>query len=54
MRKRCAARRGGRGDLLRAGVAIHEFQPTMFHCKVLVVDGCGFRGFDELRHASLT
>jgi cardiolipin synthase len=26
------------GDLLRAGIAIHEFQPTMFHCKVMVVD----------------
>ena len=33
------ASRAGWGDLLRAGVAIHEFQPTMFHCKVLVVDG---------------
>jgi cardiolipin synthase len=26
------------GDLLRAGVEIHEYQPTMFHCKLLVVD----------------
>ena len=26
------------GDLLEAGVEIYEFQPTMFHCKVLVVD----------------
>jgi cardiolipin synthase len=26
------------GDLLRAGVAIHEYQPTMFHCKVMIVD----------------
>ena len=33
------ASRASWGDLLRAGVAIHEFQPTMFHCKVLVVDG---------------
>lgn len=33
------ASRAGWGDLLRAGVAMHEFQPTMFHCKVLVVDG---------------
>ena len=24
--------------LLEAGVAIYEFQPTMFHCKVMVVD----------------
>ncbi|MCW7539735.1 cardiolipin synthase [Aquabacterium sp. A7-Y] len=27
------------GELLAAGVEIAEFQPTMFHCKVLVVDG---------------
>ena len=27
------------GDLLEAGGEIHEFQPTMFHCKVMVVDG---------------
>ncbi|MEO8848894.1 MAG: cardiolipin synthase [Casimicrobiaceae bacterium] len=27
------------GPLLRAGVSIAEYQPTMFHCKVLVVDG---------------
>jgi cardiolipin synthase A/B len=26
------------GDLLRAGAEIHEFMPTLFHCKVLVVD----------------
>jgi cardiolipin synthase len=26
------------GDLLRAGVAIHEYQPTMYHCKVMIVD----------------
>ncbi len=26
------------GPLLRAGVEIHEYQPTMFHCKVMVVD----------------
>jgi len=25
--------------LLEAGVQIFEYQPTMFHCKVLVVDG---------------
>ena len=37
------ASRAGWGDLLQAGVEIHEFQPTMFHCKVLVVDGCGHR-----------
>lgn len=27
------------GPLLRAGVQIFEYQPTMFHCKVIVVDG---------------
>ena len=32
------ASRGCWGPLLEAGVEIHEFQPTMFHCKVLVVD----------------
>ena len=26
------------GKLLEAGIAIYEFQPTMFHCKVLIVD----------------
>jgi cardiolipin synthase len=36
-----AARRASRstwGDLLRAGVEIHEYQPTFFHCKVMIVD----------------
>jgi len=27
------------GDLLEAGIEISEYQPTMYHCKVLVVDG---------------
>jgi cardiolipin synthase A/B len=26
------------GPLLEAGVIIHEFQPTMYHCKVMIVD----------------
>jgi cardiolipin synthase len=26
------------GDLLRAGVEIYEFQPTMYHCKIMIVD----------------
>ncbi len=26
------------GDLLRAGAEIYEFQPTMFHCKMLIID----------------
>jgi cardiolipin synthase len=27
------------GELLQAGAQIHEYQPTMFHCKTLIVDG---------------
>lgn len=27
------------GELLKLGAEIYEYQPTMFHCKVLVVDG---------------
>jgi cardiolipin synthase A/B len=27
------------GPLLRAGAVIAEYQPTMYHCKVLIVDG---------------
>ncbi|MEO5701204.1 MAG: phospholipase D-like domain-containing protein [Casimicrobiaceae bacterium] len=27
------------GELLQAGAEISEYQPTMFHCKVMVVDG---------------
>jgi cardiolipin synthase len=27
------------GDLLRAGAEIYVYQPTMFHCKTIVVDG---------------
>jgi cardiolipin synthase A/B len=33
------ASRGLWGDLLRAGVQINEYQPTMYHCKVMIVDG---------------
>ena len=33
------ASRSSWGELLRAGVEIHEFQPTMYHCKVMIVDG---------------
>jgi cardiolipin synthase len=33
------ASRGLWGELLEAGVQFHEYQPTMFHCKVLIVDG---------------
>jgi cardiolipin synthase len=27
------------GELLEAGVQIAEYQPTMFHCKVMIIDG---------------
>jgi cardiolipin synthase len=27
------------GDLLEAGVQFFEYQPTMYHCKVMIVDG---------------
>jgi cardiolipin synthase len=33
------ASHGKWGRLLAAGAEIYEFQPTMFHCKVMVVDG---------------
>ena len=36
------ARRASRarwGPLLEAGAAIYEYQPTMYHCKVFIVDG---------------
>ena len=34
-----AASRGAYGRILENGGEIYEYQPTMFHCKVLVVDG---------------
>jgi cardiolipin synthase A/B len=33
------ASRGMWGDLLAAGVEMYEYQPTMYHCKVMIVDG---------------
>ena len=27
------------GELLAAGAELYEYQPTMYHCKVLIVDG---------------
>jgi cardiolipin synthase len=33
------ASRASWGELLRNGAEIHLYQPTMFHCKILVVDG---------------
>jgi cardiolipin synthase A/B len=39
------------GKLLEAGVHIYEYEPTMFHCKVLIVDDAwvsvGSANFDE-------
>ncbi|MEO6102443.1 MAG: cardiolipin synthase [Pseudoxanthomonas sp.] len=32
------ASRAGWGELLQAGAKIYEFQPTMFHCKAMIVD----------------
>lgn len=33
-----AASRGTWGPLLEAGAEIYEYQPTMYHCKVMIVD----------------
>lgn len=33
------ASRGLWGPLLEAGVQMHEYQPTMYHCKLMIVDG---------------
>ena len=33
-----AASRATWGELLQAGALIHQYQPTMYHCKVMVVD----------------
>jgi cardiolipin synthase len=45
------ASRAGWGDLLRAGVEIYEYEPTMYHCKVLVADdllvSVGSTNFDD-------
>jgi cardiolipin synthase len=39
------------GPLLAAGAAIYEYQPTMYHCKVMVIDDCwvsvGSANFDN-------
>lgn len=39
------------GELLAAGVEIYEYAPTMFHCKVMIVDGfmvsAGSTNFDD-------
>ena len=47
-------RRAGRsrwGPLLQAGAEIYEYRPTMYHCKVMIVDDCwtsiGSTNFDN-------
>lgn len=46
-----SASRAKWGELLQRGAEIYTYQPTMFHCKVLVVDGLwtsvGSTNFDE-------
>jgi len=46
-----AASRALWGDLLDAGVRIYEYQPAMYHCKVLIVDevwvSVGSTNFDD-------
>jgi len=45
------AAQGLYGSLLEAGIQIYEYQPTMMHCKVLVIDGVwssvGSSNFDD-------
>lgn len=45
------ASRGNWGDLLNAGALMHEYQPTMFHCKMMIVDNLlvsvGSTNFDQ-------
>lgn len=45
------AAQGLYGELLQAGIQIYEYQPTMMHCKVLVIDGIwssvGSANFDD-------
>jgi cardiolipin synthase len=33
------ASRASWGELLEAGIEIYQYQPTMYHCKVMIVDG---------------
>ena len=46
-----AASRSRWGDLLDGGVKIYEYQPTMYHCKVIIVDdvwvSVGSTNFDD-------
>ena len=46
-----AASRGTWGPLLNAGAEIYEYQPTMYHCKVMIIDdfmvSVGSTNFDD-------
>ena len=46
-----AASRATWGSLLAAGAEIHEYQPTMYHCKVMIIDqrmvSVGSTNFDK-------
>ena len=46
-----SASRSRWGELLDSGVKIYEYQPTMYHCKVLIVDDAwvsvGSTNFDD-------
>ena len=47
---RAAGIKRGWGDLLKAGIEISEYQPTMFHCKVMVIDRLpGIGRLDQFR-----
>lgn len=43
--------RGMWGEMLQAGVEIYEYEPTMYHCKVMIIDGLmvsvGSTNFDD-------
>ena len=42
------------GELLEAGAEMYEYQPTMYHCKVMIVDGLLVLGrLDQLRRPLL-
>ena len=45
------ASRASWGELLRAGAELYEYQPTMYHCKVMIVDdvwvSVGSTNFDD-------
>ena len=53
-----AASRKTWGPLLKAGAEIHEFQPTMHHCKIMIIDGLrvsvGSTNCDNRSSASMT